>query len=277
MKIARDIQELKAWRRKYKGSVGLVPTMGYLHAGHIELVKTAKRENSAAVVSIFVNPTQFAPNEDFKSYPRDLNRDLDLLKQAGTDVVFTPSDVEMYTPDFDTWVVVKEITQRLEGESRPTHFQGVTTVCNKLFNIVEPHKAYFGQKDAQQVLVIKKMVEELNMNLDIIIVPTVREEDGLAMSSRNTYLESEERNSATVLYKALCLSRDMYEKGERDAEKIKARMTALINNEPRARIDYVSIADTRTLLELDRIEGKALVSMAVRIGKPRLIDNIILG
>lgn len=277
MKIARDIQELKAWRRKYKGSVGLVPTMGYLHAGHIELVKTAKRENSATVVSIFVNPTQFAPNEDFKSYPRDLNRDLDLLKQAGTDVVFTPSDAEMYPPDFDTWVVVKEITQRLEGKSRPTHFQGVTTVCNKLFNIVEPHKAYFGQKDVQQVLVIKKMVEELNMNLDIIIVPTVREEDGLAMSSRNTYLESEERNSATVLYKALCLSRDMYEKGERDAEKIKARMTALINNEPRARIDYVSIADTRTLLELDRIEGKALVSMAVRIGKPRLIDNIILG
>jgi len=277
MEIASTIREMQALRRKCSGAVGLVPTMGYLHQGHIELVKTAKKENPVAVVSIFVNPAQFAPNEDFRAYPRDINRDLDLLRNAETDIVFIPSVEDMYPSGYNTWVVVKDITERLEGKSRPTHFQGVTTVCSKLFNIVEPHKAYFGQKDAQQALLIQKMVNELNMNLEIIIAPTVRESNGLAMSSRNTYLDKEERAAAAVLYKALCLAQDMYREGEQDAAKIRSAMTGLISKEPRAIIDYVSIADIQTLHELTRIEAKALVSIAVKIGKPRLIDNIILG
>jgi len=277
VQVVHTIAGMKKLRRKCKGSVGLVPTMGYLHEGHLELVRQAKSENRAAVATIFVNPTQFGPSEDFKSYPRDLDRDLALLEKAGADIVFVPSDREMYAGGYDTWVEVRGITAKLEGKSRPTHFQGVTTVCNKLFNIIEPDRAYFGQKDAQQAIVIQKMVSELNMNLEVVVCPTVRESDGLAMSSRNTYLSKEERVSAVVLYKSLCLAKDMHDRGERDAAAIKQAMNSLISGVAAAKLDYISIADTGTLDEVEMIGGKVLVSLAVRLGKPRLIDNIILG
>ena len=277
MQTAYTIVEMKAFRKRLGVSIGLVPTMGYLHEGHLELVRQAKRDNRVAVVSIFVNPTQFAPNEDFKAYPRDINRDLAMLETVKTDIVFIPSDKEMYPSGYDSWVDVKGIIETLEGRSRPTHFRGVTTVCTKLFNIVQPDHAYFGQKDAQQALVIQKMVTDLNMNLKVIVVPTVREKDGLAMSSRNTYLTQEERSSAVILYKALNLATAMYEKGERDSRKIKDEMSRLISSVPAAQIDYISIAGLNTLQEVDMITGKVLVSMAVRLGKPRLIDNVILG
>lgn len=277
MKIARSISEMKALRKQCTGKVGFVPTMGYLHEGHLQLVKNAKMDNPVVVVSIFVNPTQFAPNEDFKAYPRDFERDCELLRGIGTDIIFAPSDSDMYPPGFNTWVNVQGITQYLEGRSRPTHFQGVTTVCNKLFNIVQPDNAYFGQKDAQQALVIQKMVRELNMNLEIVVCPTVREADGLAMSSRNTYLTPQERPTANVLYRSLMLAQDMYARGERDAAKIKSAMTGLILQVPGASIDYVSISDIDNLTDVERISGRVLVSLAVRIDKPRLIDNIVLG
>ena len=276
MQVVRTIAGMKKLRRECAGSVGLVPTMGFLHEGHLALVSQAKSENAVAVATIFVNPTQFGPGEDFKSYPRDLDRDLAMLEKAGADIVFVPSDKEMYPHGYDTWVEVRGITSKLEGKSRPTHFQGVTTVCNKLFNIIEPDRAYFGQKDAQQAIVIQKMVAELNMNLDIVVCPTVRESDGLAMSSRNTYLNKEERASAVVLYKSLCLAKDMYDRGERDTAAIKQAMHGLISGVAAAKLDYISIADTGTLDEVDIISERVLVSLAVRLGKPRLIDNIIL-
>ncbi len=256
--------------------IGFVPTMGYLHEGHLELVRRARAENQTVVVSIFVNPTQFGPSEDFATYPRDPERDLAMLEKERTDIVFMPDTEEMYPEGFSSWVEVERVTERLEGAFRPGHFRGVATVVAKLFNIVEPTKAYFGQKDAQQLLVIKKMVADLNMNLEIVAVPTVREPDGLAMSSRNIYLNPEERRAALVLWKALGLAKGLWERGERDAGRIRGEMIALINSEPLAKIDYVSIADPDTLLELDRIDRPALVSMAVRIGRTRLIDNITL-
>lgn len=277
MHIARTIPEMKAFRRKLAGRVGFVPTMGYLHGGHLELVRRAKKDNPFAVVSIFVNPTQFAPNEDFKAYPRDIDRDLAMLETVKTDIVFIPLDKEIYPDGYNSWVEVQGITATLEGSSRPTHFRGVTTVCNKLFNLVEPDRAYFGQKDAQQALVIQKMVVDLNMNLEIVIIPTVREKDGLAMSSRNTYLTPEERTQAPMLYKSLRLAEEMYERGQRDARKIRDAMTSLVSTVPTAKIDYISISDINTLQEVAIITGTALVSMAVKFGKPRLIDNIILG
>jgi pantoate--beta-alanine ligase len=277
MKVIKSVAELVTWRRLCLERVGFVPTMGYLHEGHLELVRHARKENPVAVVSIYVNPTQFAPNEDFKAYPRDIDRDLELLERVRTDIVFIPSDSEMYPAGYNTWVDISGITEKLEGKSRPTHFRGVTTVCNKLFNIVQPHQAYFGQKDAQQALVITKMVADLNMNLEIIVAPTVREKDGLAMSSRNTYLTPEERESAPILYKSLCLAREMHKQGERETVNIKEAMVSLIRSVPGPVIDYISIADMDTLDEIDTIKGKVLVSLAARLGKPRLIDNIILG
>jgi pantoate--beta-alanine ligase len=250
--------------------------MGYLHQGHLALVKSAKAENASVIVSIYVNPAQFGPREDFGAYPRDLNRDLDLLRKEGTDIVFVPSDDEMYPPGFTSWVDVGKVTERLEGASRPGHFRGVATVVAKLFNIVQPTRAYFGQKDAQQVVVIKKMVADLNMNAEIVIVPTVRESDGLAMSSRNIYLSPEERQVATILFKALTLARQLRQGGEGDAEKIRRQMTALIQREPLAHIDYVSIADADTLAEMDWLDRPAVASLAIRIGKTRLIDNMPL-
>jgi len=277
MKTIESIAEMKKARHAMKGTVGFVPTMGYLHEGHMELVKKAKSENHNAVISIFVNPTQFGPSEDFFSYPRDIPRDLAMLKNAGADIVFMPAAAEMYPSLFSSWVDIEKVTDVLEGASRPGHFRGVATVCNKLFNIVEPTKAYFGQKDAQQCVVIKRMVADLNMNLEIVICPTVREPDGLAMSSRNTYLKPDERKAAVVLQNSLKLAREMYNQGERDAQKIRSAMIDMIHQEPLAeKIDYISIADIRTLEELDEIKLPAVISLAVKIGKPRLLDNIIL-
>ena len=276
MKIIETITEMKKVRRALKEPVGFVPTMGYLHEGHISLVRQAKAENKSVVVSIFVNPTQFGAREDLSSYPRDLKRDLAMLEKAGTDVVFVPKDGEMYPSGYDTWVDVDKLTKRLEGASRPTHFRGVTTVVAKLFNIVEANNAYFGQKDAQQALVIQKMAKDLNMNVRVVVCATVREPDGLAMSSRNVYLTPEQRKQATVLYRSLLLAKDLYAKDERNAVKIRQQMTALIQKEPLAVIDYISIANEQTLEELEMIQDKALVSMVVKFGNTRLLDNIRL-
>ncbi len=259
------------------GTVGFVPTMGYLHDGHLCLVRRARAENDLCAVSIFVNPTQFGPKEDFARYPRDPDRDLALLENEKTDLVLMPPVEEIYPPGAGTWVDVDGVTARLEGAARPGHFRGVATVVAKLFNIVAPTRAYFGQKDAQQVVVIQKMVRDLNMDLEVVVVPTLREPDGLAMSSRNVYLDPGERRAAVVLWKSLALARGLWEEGERDAGRIRREMTDLIQKEPLARLDYVSIADPATLEELSRIEGPALVSMAVYLGRTRLIDNTTLG
>jgi pantoate--beta-alanine ligase len=276
MQVVKTIPEIRVLRQKLRGTVGFVPTMGYLHEGHLALVKRAKVENSTVIVSIYVNPTQFGPREDFGSYPRDLNWDLELLREGGADIVFVPSDEEMYPPEFSSWVDVEKVTERLEGASRPGHFRGVATVVAKLFNIVQPSRAYFGQKDAQQVMVIKRMVADLNMGIEIVVVPTLRESDGLAMSSRNIYLSPKERQAATILFKALTLARQLGRGGEKDAEKIRRQMTALIQKEPLAQIGYVSIADAETLEELNLLDRPAVASLAVMIGKTRLIDNLPL-
>jgi len=276
MQVAKTIAEARVLRQKLSGTVGFVPTMGYLHEGHLALVKQASTGNSAVIVSIYVNPAQFGPREDFGAYPRELNRDLELLRGEGVDIVFVPSDDEMYPPEFSSWVDVGKVTERLEGASRPGHFRGVATVVAKLFNIVQPTKAYFGQKDAQQAVVIKRMVADLNMGIEIVVVPTVRESDGLAMSSRNIYLASEERQAATILFKALTLALQLRLAGEKDAGKIRRQMTSLIQKEPLAQIDYVCIADAETLEELNLIDRPALASLAVKIGKTRLIDNMPL-
>ena len=276
MKVIETIDEMRQLRLQLAEPVGFVPTMGYLHEGHLSLVRQARVENPSLVVSIFVNPTQFGPQEDFRQYPRDPQRDLALLEKDKTDIVFMPSVAEMYPPQFSSWVEVGRVTERLEGASRPCHFRGVATVVAKLLNIVQPNRAYFGQKDAQQAVVIKKMVADLNMNVEIVALPTVREPDGLATSSRNTYLNPEERQAATVLYQALCLAQKLWFQGEKDAERLRQEMIALIQKEPLADINYVSVADPQTLEELDRVNPPALVSMAVKIGKTRLIDNIVL-
>ncbi len=277
MKIVESVAEMKRIRRAMIGTVGFVPTMGYLHEGHLELVRRAKADNPNAVVSIFVNPTQFGPKDDFTAYPRDVARDVPMLDRVGTDVVFMPPATGMYPPHFSTWVDVEKITERLEGASRPGHFRGVATVCNKLFNIVEPAKAYFGQKDAQQCVVIKRMVTDLNMNLEVVIVPTVREPDGLAMSSRNSYLKPDERRAAVVLFRSLNMAREMWLNGERDAQRIRSAIIGLIQKEPLAeKIDYVSIANAETLEELDEVRAPAVISLAVKIGRPRLLDSVIL-
>ena len=276
MRVVKSIAELRESRRQFTGSVGFVPTMGYLHEGHLALVRQARNENSAVVASIFVNRTQFGPSEDLASYPRDLQRDLKLVDEENADVVFIPRDEEMYPPAFSSWVDVEKVTERLEEASRPGHFRGVATVVAKLFNIVQPTRAYFGQKDAQQAIVIKRMVADLNMDLEIVVVPTVRENDGLAMSSRNIYLNPEERGAATILFKALTLAKESWQRGEKDADKISRQMASLIQKEPLASIDYVSIADAATLEELEVIDRPALASLAVKVGKARLIDNMLL-
>ena len=276
MKVVRTVSGMRSARRLMAGPVGFVPTMGFLHAGHISLVKQSRKDNASTIVSIFVNPTQFGPKEDFEKYPRDEERDLAMLGKAGSDVVFMPAANEMYPQGFHTWVEVKGITERLEGAVRPGHFKGVATVCHKLFNIVQPDKAYFGQKDAQQVRVIQKMVADLNMDLEIVCLPTLRQADGLAMSSRNAYLNTAQRKAATVLYRALLKAKEMRQAGEHDSETIRRAMMEMIQAEPLAKIDYVSIADTISLQELEQIHSQALVSLAVRFGKTRLIDNIVL-
>ncbi len=277
MKVVETVAELKKVRDRLPGPLGFVPTMGYLHEGHLVLVRRARAENASVAVSIFVNPTQFGPSEDFKQYPRNPQRDLSLLKKEGVELVFMPPVAEIYPPGFDSWVEVGKIAERLEGASRPGHFRGVATVVARLFELVRPDRAYFGQKDAQQLLVIKRMVADLDMGLEVVAVPTVREADGLAMSSRNTYLSPEERGQAAALYRALTLAQRLYAEGERDAETIRQRMTALIQKQPLAQIGYVSIADAETLEELKVVKPPALVSMAVRIGRTRLIDNLVMG
>jgi pantoate--beta-alanine ligase len=277
MQIARSVNIMQNMRLELPEPVGLVPTMGYLHRGHLSLIERARSENASVVVSIFVNPAQFGPGEDLACYPRDEKHDLELLLNNGVDVAFLPQPDTMYPDGFNTWVIVEKITQPLEGAARPGHFRGVATVCNKLFNIVRPSVAYFGQKDAQQALVIRKMVDDLNMNLKIKVSPTLRETDGLAMSSRNSYLRPDERQAATVLYKALCLASNLWKSGVTDAQYIRQKMADLINQEKLASIDYVSISDTETLEEQSEVHVPALISLAVRIGKTRLIDNIILG
>jgi len=275
VKVVRTVAQLRAWRKGLSGTLGFVPTMGYLHEGHLFLARRARAENDAVAASIFVNPTQFGPREDLARYPRDLPRDLALLEKEGTDLVFAPETEEIYPPGFSTWVVAEGVPERLEGASRPGHFRGVATVVAKLFNLLEPHRAYFGQKDAQQVAVIENMVRDLNMNLKIVPVLTVREQDGLAMSSRNIFLNPRERQAALVLYRSLCLAQEMYKSGERNAGRIREAMIKLIQKEPLAQIDYVSIAHPETLEEVEKLAGPALVSLAVRIGPTRLIDNII--
>jgi pantoate--beta-alanine ligase len=251
--------------------------MGYLHAGHISLAERARTECASVVASIFVNPTQFGPSEDLAKYPRDLPRDLDLLEAAGVDLVWTPALEVVYPPGFQTWVTVEALTMPLEGAQRPGHFRGVTTVVAKLFNAVGPQKAYFGQKDAQQAAVIRRMTKDMDFPIEIVVCPTVREADGLAMSSRNTYLSPEERQAATVLFRALTAAKTAYEKGERGAETLRSLMTETIHAEPLARLQYVSCADYDTLEELEKVTRKSLLSMAVFVGKTRLIDNFVIG
>ncbi len=276
MKTAISLDELRAARLSLAGTVGLVPTMGYLHEGHLSLIRRAKAECEHVVVSIFVNPTQFGANEDLSKYPRDLERDLSLIKPLGVDLVWTPTPEIMYPTGYQTWVEVDAVTRPLEGSMRPTHFKGVTTVVAKLFNSVQPHKAYFGQKDAQQAAVIRQMTRDLNFPVDVIVCPTVREADGLAMSSRNKYLEGTDRKAAAVLFRALSAAKDAYEGGERNAEVLRGKMKEVLESEPRATVQYVSCADYDTLEELDVVKGKALLSMAVLLGKTRLIDNFVL-
>ena len=278
IETVKELREYLAGQRAAGKTVGLVPTMGFLHEGHLSLIREAKAENDVVVVSDFVNPTQFGPNEDFESYPRNIERDTELALSAGADVIFYPSVSEMYPPESSTYVEVEgNITRVLCGASRPTHFRGVTTVVNKLFNIVEPNKAYFGQKDAQQVAVLTKMVKDLHMDIELIICPIVREPDGLAMSSRNTYLSAEERKQAVILNQALKKAKNAFANGEKDVEKLTEIITDKINEMPLAVIDYVSILDFPSLKPIITIEKDALGAVAVKFGKTRLIDNEILG
>jgi len=276
MRTVTTFSELRLVRQSLPGPVGLVPTMGYLHEGHVSLVKQARAECASVVVSIFVNPTQFGPKEDFAAYPRDLQRDLGLLSAAGADLVWTPAAEEMYPPAFQTWVTVENVTQPLEGAMRRGHFRGVATVVAKLFNGVQPAKAYFGQKDAQQVVVIRRMVKDLNFPVEIVVCPTRREPDGLAMSSRNVYLNPAERQAAVVLCRALQAAQQAYFAGERSAPRLRQMMQAELDAEPLARPQYVSCAHPDSLQELEEITDGALLSMAVYIGKTRLIDNLVL-
>ncbi|MFQ5879967.1 MAG: pantoate--beta-alanine ligase [Dehalococcoidia bacterium] len=278
MDIATTIEEMRRLRRGMAGSVGLVPTMGALHEGHLSLVRRARADDDHVVVSVFVNPTQFGPQEDLRRYPRSPKRDLTVLEAEGMDVVFMPSAEEVYRQGFDTWVTVGGVTERLEGAARPGHFGGVATVVAKLFNIVQPQRAYFGRKDAQQLVVIQKMVADLDLEVEVVSMPTVREADGLALSSRNAYLSPQERRAATVLWRALCLAERLYQDGQRDAAALRRAMEELIAHEPLAGVDYVSVADAETLAELDCIEAgrPALASLAAYIGRTRLIDNMTL-
>jgi pantoate--beta-alanine ligase len=277
MRIIRSpkaMQRICGGLRREGKIIGFVPTMGYLHEGHLSLVRIARKRSDVLVVSVFVNPTQFGPKEDFKRYPRDFKRDRFLLEQEGCDLVFAPRTKDMYPDGHLTHVSVDKITDELEGATRPGHFRGVTTVVSKLFNIVQPDVAVFGQKDAQQAVVLKKMVDDLNYGVKMIIGPTIRERDGLATSSRNVYLSEEERDQAKVLYQALKAAKEMIKKGERNASKVTSRMTALINKRPFARVDYIAITDANSLERLKRLKGEILISLAVRFGKTRLIDNI---
>ena len=277
MEVLDTVRSFREARGKVAESLGLVPTMGSLHEGHLTLVRRARSENDVAVVSIFVNPSQFGPGEDLGSYPRDMDTDLSLLRNEGVDLVFAPTPEEMYPPGFDAWIEVEKTSEFLEGAVRPGHFRGVATVVAKLFNIIRPHSAYFGRKDGQQLAVISRMVKDLDMDVEIVAVPTVREEDGLAMSSRNVYLTPDERRAAPVIYNALNRAVDLWRQGETRCDALRAEMKAVLDSEPLvSSIDYVSVADSVTLEELDETAPQAMVSTAVRIGKARLVDNVLL-
>lgn len=279
MKTIAGIAEMKAITGELKSagkSIGLVPTMGFLHEGHLSLVRESLRRADVTVVSLFVNPTQFAPNEDFEDYPRDRVRDSQILDAEGVDYLFAPVNEEMYPDGYHTCVEVQELQDRLCGRTRPGHFRGVCTVVTKLFNIVRPDFAFFGQKDAQQAFILKRMVRDLNMDTTIEVLPTVRDADGLALSSRNTYLDSEQRKVALVLSASLKRALEMVEKGEKDAAVISRGIREQILSQPLARIDYVEIVDIDTLLPLKKITHRALIALAVFIGKVRLIDNVIV-
>lgn len=279
MKIITTISEMHnhSDRLRDQGDrIGLVPTMGFLHEGHLSLMRRAREENHALVVSIFVNPTQFGPDEDYDSYPRDLEKDASLCREMGCDVLFTPAADEMYPEGNVTTVSIAGLTETLCGASRPGHFEGVTTVVSKLFNIVCPHRAYFGLKDYQQYRVISRMVQDLNMNIHIIGLPTVREEDGLAMSSRNAYLYDDERSGALSLSRSMGTAREMLKEGIRDPRAIEAKVTGIIESESITRIDYVSVVNADDLTHLSTIEDRALLALAVFVGDTRLIDNTVL-
>ena len=277
MKVVESLAELRATRKSLANHVGLVPTMGFLHEGHLSLVRRAKQECASVGVSIFVNPAQFGPTEDLDTYPVDLEQDLDLLSAEKVDLVWTPTKAEMYGPGYQTWVEVEELSRYLEGEIREGHFRGVATVVTKLFNSFQPDRAYFGQKDAQQAIVIRRLVRDLNFPIEVIVCPTLREADDLAMSSRNSYLNPEERQAATVLYRALSAADELFNTGEREADRLRTEMETLLATEPLARAEYASVADPETFEELHGPIERALLSMAVFIGKTRLIDTMTVG
>ena len=279
MEIVKTVGEIrdivKAWRREGL-TVGLVPTMGYLHEGHQSLIARSAAQNDRTVVSVFVNPIQFGPNEDLEAYPRDIERDKASVVAAGGDVIFHPEPEEMYPPHFTSFVDTTETTELLCGAVRPVHFRGVCTVVSKLFNIVQPDRAYFGQKDAQQLATIKRFVRDLNFDIEIVPCPIVREEDGLAKSSRNTYLNPQERKAALILSKSLTIGRQLVEAGERDANVVATAIRQHLETEPLAKVDYVEVVDFETVQRVNRIAGETLVAIAVYIGKTRLIDNFIV-
>lgn len=281
MEVVAAIEEVRTIRRRHgAATLGFVPTMGYLHEGHLELVRRARRENDHVAVSIYVNPTQFAPTEDLSRYPRDLERDLGLLRAEDVSLVFTPGDAVMYPPGFQTSILIHDVTQPLEGARRPTHFEGVAVVVAKLFNIVRPTRAYFGQKDAQQTVVVRRLVRDLNFDLEIVVCPTAREADGLAMSSRNKYLVGDQRPAATVLNRALRAAEHLWATGTRNGEALRQTMLAVLADEPLAQVDYVSAANPATLAEWSAdipADAGVLLSLAVFIGRTRLIDNFLLG
>ncbi|MCP2519123.1 pantoate--beta-alanine ligase [Candidatus Aminicenantes bacterium AC-335-B20] len=279
MKTVKTIEEMKKIIKSLKEEkkvIGFVPTMGYLHEGHLSLIRESVKKVDRTIVSIFVNPTQFGPGEDYDRYPRDIERDKRLLEKEKVDYLFHPSVEEMYPPGYKTYVEVIELQDKLCGRSRPGHFRGVCTIVLKLFNIIQPNIAFFGQKDAQQAIIIKRMVRDLNLDVEIKVMPIVREKDGLAMSSRNTYLSPEERKQATVLYRSLQLAKELIEKGEKSSELIISEMKKLIETEPSAKIDYVEIVDLEELNPIKEIKNEALIALAVYIGNTRLIDNIIV-
>lgn len=278
MKIVKTISEVRNSGKEWKKqglSIGLVPTMGYLHEGHKSLIERAHKENDVVVVSDFVNPVQFGPNEDLATYPRDLERDAKLCEEAGAALLFNPEPDEMYFEDFHTYVNMESLSDELCGKTRPTHFRGVCTVVSKLFNIVTPDRAYFGQKDAQQLAIIRRMVRDLNFDIEIVGCPIIRESDGLAKSSRNTYLNEEERKAALILSKAVKLGMELAENGEKSADKIVSEMKKLIETEPLAKIDYVKAVDANSIEIISEMKPPVLIAMAVYIGKTRLIDNFI--
>jgi pantoate--beta-alanine ligase len=280
MKIISSIREMQVFSESARNSgqkISFVPTMGYFHDGHLSLMREGRQRADCLAISIYVNPTQFGPSEDFEKYPRDFERDKGLAGDAGVDVIFYPEDKEMYPEHYQTYVNVENVTQNLCGMSRPGHFRGVTTVCAKLFNIVKPHYAIFGEKDFQQLTAIKRMVLDLNMDLDIIGMPIVREPDGLAMSSRNVYLKTDEREAALSLSRSLNIAKEMYDRGERDVAAILAQVRKYIERHPHTNIDYAKICDTTTLKDIGHIEGESVLALAVKINKTRLIDNYVFG